>query len=76
MSGAFGIGEVFILLVSAAGIGASVFWVLMIIECATKEPAEGNDKLVWILIILFTHWVGALTYYFVRRPQRIAQLGA
>ena len=76
MSGSFGLGEMFILLVAVVGLGASVFWVLMIIECATKEPAEGNDKLTWILIIIFTHWIGALIYYFVRRPQRIAQFGA
>jgi hypothetical protein len=67
------IGE---LLFAALVLGASVFWVFMIIECATKEPAQGNDKLIWILIIIFTHWIGALIYYFVRRPERIAQLGA
>ena len=76
MSGEFGGGEVFFLLFAAVALAASVFWVLMIIECATKEPAEGNDKLIWILIIVFTHWIGALIYYFVRRPQRIAQFGA
>jgi prolipoprotein diacylglyceryltransferase len=51
------------------------FWIWMIIDCATKEPSEGNDKLVWIVIIVFTQIIGALIYYFVRRPQRIAQLG-
>jgi hypothetical protein len=58
------------------GIGGTIFWVVMIIECATKEPNLGNDKLIWILIIIFTHWIGALIYYFVRRPQRIQELGA
>ena len=68
--------EAFTMLFAALMVGATVFWVLMIVECATKEPAEGNDKLIWILIIVFTHWIGALIYYFVRRPQRIAQFGA
>jgi len=76
MSGSLGLGEVFFLLIALIGLAASVFWVWMIIDCATKEPAEGNDKLVWILIIVFTHWVGSLIYYFIRRPQRIAQFGA
>ena len=76
MSGSLGLGEIFILLVAVVGLAASVFWVWMIVECATKEPAEGNDKLVWVLIIVFTHWVGATIYYLVRRPQRIAQFGA
>ena len=57
-------------------IGGTIFWVLMIIECATKESSQGNNKLIWILIIIFTHWIGALVYYLVRRPQRIAELGA
>jgi hypothetical protein len=48
----------------------------MIIECATKESSQGNTKVIWILIIVLTHWIGALIYYFVRRPQRIAELGA
>jgi hypothetical protein len=67
---------IFHLLIAALLLAACVFWVFMIIECATKEPASGNGKLIWILIIIFTHSIGALIYYFVRRPQRIADLGA
>ena len=67
---------IFHLLLLALVLGASVFWVCMIIDCATKEPARGNEKIIWILIIILTHWIGALIYYFVRRPQRIAELGA
>ena len=70
------IGAALTLLFAALVLGGSFFWVFMIIECATKEPTHGNDKLIWILIIIFTHWIGALIYYFVRRPQRIAQFGA
>jgi hypothetical protein len=76
MSGALGMADLFLLLVALFGLVASIFWVWMIIDCATKEPAQGNDKLVWILIIVFTHWIGALIYYLVRRPQRMAQLGS
>jgi len=76
MTGSLGMAEIFFLLVAVLGIAASVFWVWMIIDCATNEPAEGNDKLVWILIIVFTQRIGALIYYLVRRPQRIARLNA
>jgi len=55
---------------------ALIFWISMIVECATKEPSQGNDKIVWIVIIVFTQLIGALIYYFVRRPQRIAQYGS
>jgi hypothetical protein len=64
---------IFFVVVWMAG---TFFWIVMIAECATKESVRGNDKLIWILIIIFTYWIGALIYYFVRRPQRIAELGA
>ena len=47
-----------------------LFWLWMLVDCATKESDEGNTKIVWILIIVFTHIIGAVVYYFVRRPQR------
>ena len=60
------------LLISIAG---TVLWIWMIVDCATKEPSEGNDKIVWILIIVFTHVIGALIYLLVRRPTRIREHG-
>jgi hypothetical protein len=70
----FGIFELLIVLV--IGFGGTIFWIWMIVECATKEPAQGNDKIVWILIIVLAQWIGALVYFFVRRPQRIARFGS
>jgi len=51
------------------------FWIWSIVDCATKEPSEGNDKLIWILIIVLTGWIGSLIYLLVRRPQRIKEYG-
>ena len=56
-------------------IAGTAFWVWMIIDCATHEPNEGNNKIVWIVIILLTHVIGALIYFLVRRPQRIQEIG-
>jgi len=53
-----------------------VFWIWMLVDCATKEPSQGNDKIIWILIIVFTHWIGALIYFLVRRPERKKLFGA
>ena len=54
---------------------ASVFWIWMLIDCAMNEPNEGTSKIVWILIILFTHFLGAGIYFLARRPERMRQLG-
>jgi hypothetical protein len=59
----------------AIGILGSIFWIWMLIDCLTKEPDEGNSKLVWALVIFFTHFVGAAIYFFARRPERRALYG-
>jgi hypothetical protein len=46
-----------------------------LIDCAVNEPSEGNDKLIWIIILIFTHALGALIYRFARRPERIRVYG-
>lgn len=50
-------------------------WIWMIIDCATNEPSEGSDKIVWLLVIVLLGWLGALIYFFARRPARIRTLG-
>ena len=58
------------------GLAFVAFWIWMLVDCATKEPSQGNDKLIWILVIIFTHWIGALIYFLVRRPERKRLMGA
>jgi len=62
----------FIFLISMALFG---FWVLMLVDCLKNEPSEGNDKIVWLLVIILLNWVGALIYLLVRRKDRINQTG-
>ena len=51
-SSGIGIPELLILLMFALpAIGGTILWIWMIVDCATKEPSAGNDKLIWILII-------------------------
>lgn len=64
-----------ILIFFVIGLLATAFWIWMLIDCATKEPGQGNDKVVWVIIIVFTQIIGALIYYFVRRPKRKAEFG-
>ena len=75
--GGLGLPELLVFLcVVVIGNGATGFWILMLIECATKEPDTGRTKVVWILILVFTHIIGAAIYFFfVRRPKRIRELG-
>ena len=50
----------FFLAMITLALAGTVLWIWMLIDCATNEPSEGGDKIVWILVILFTHGLGAL----------------
>lgn len=57
------------------GLLITFFWGAMLVDCATREPKEGNDKIVWVIIIVFTSLIGAALYLFIRRPQRLIEAG-
>ncbi len=42
-----------------------VFWILMIVDCAQRKFKQENDKIVWILILIFLSFLGAILYYFI-----------
>jgi sterol desaturase/sphingolipid hydroxylase (fatty acid hydroxylase superfamily) len=65
-------GALFVVPFLLIGLAALAFWIWMIIDCVTNEPSTGNDKIVWVIIILFAQIVGAVIYYFLRhRPRRM-----
>jgi hypothetical protein len=56
-------------------VGLMVLWIWTLIDCIKNEPTEGNERIVWVVVIAVTHWIGALIYLIVRRPQRRIILG-
>ena len=65
----------FMLIWSVLGIAAFGLWLWMLIDCITKEPSEGNDKVIWIIVIVLLGGLGALIYLLARRPARIKLQG-
>ena len=57
------------------GLGGTIFWIWMLIDAATKEPGDDNEKIVWVIVIALTHLLGAILYFLIRRPARIAKYG-
>ncbi len=64
--------EIWIIFFIALNIAGTIFWIYVFIDCTTQEI--GQDKLMWIVILLLTYWVGSLAYYFYQRPKRLALL--
>jgi len=52
------------------GLACFVLWIWMLIDCLTNNGIPGSEKVAWVLVIIFTHFLGALIYFFVGRPKR------
>jgi len=44
---------------------AAIFWIWMLIDCLTNNFKKDIDKLIWAVVIIFLHVLGALIYYLV-----------
>lgn len=42
-----------------------IFWIFMIIDCAKRKFMQDWEKILWILIMIFGTWIGAIVYFFV-----------
>jgi hypothetical protein len=51
------------------GILLSVFWIIEIIDVARREFVDPNMKVVWLLVVILVHTLGAIIYYFVGKKQ-------
>ena len=58
----------------ALSLAITAFWVWMLVDCLTNMDSKGKDKIIWILVIVFTNLICALVYYFVQRPKN--QIGS
>jgi len=46
------------------------FWIWMLVDCISNEPAEGNDRFIWVIVIALAGAIGAVIYLIARRPAR------
>jgi hypothetical protein len=63
------LGLLFILIplvMLAAMVFLLVFWILMLID-AIKRPLAEQEKIVWIIVLALTGFIGAIIYYFLVR---------
>jgi Phospholipase_D-nuclease N-terminal len=68
-AGIFGFFCLFYIVLLVLVLAAKIFWIIMIIDVARREFPEQNTKLVWLLVVIFGSFIGALVYNFVGKPQ-------
>lgn len=64
-----GLGVIFMVFVWGLAALAFVFWIWMLVHAITNKGLTDVEKIVWVLVVLFLHFLDALIYFFVGRPK-------
>ena len=67
--GFIGLWMLFIVVMWIIALGGLVLWVIMLIDVVQRDDSQfpnpgGNERMVWILVVALTGWIGGLVYYF------------
>ena len=46
------------------------FWIWMLISAIQNKGLTEGEKVAWVLVVIFLHWLGALVYFVVGHPRR------
>ncbi|MBA2396248.1 MAG: PLDc N-terminal domain-containing protein [Ktedonobacteraceae bacterium] len=65
---------IILLIILGVIIAVTIFWIWMLVDCATNKRISSSQKLLWILAIVFTHLLGAILYFFLGRSARQPQI--
>jgi phosphoglycerol transferase MdoB-like AlkP superfamily enzyme len=56
---------------------AIIFWLFMLYDCLQRDAGNfpgtgGNEKLIWVIALVFLNFIGAVLYYFMVKMQDIS----
>jgi 4-amino-4-deoxy-L-arabinose transferase-like glycosyltransferase len=47
-------------------------WIIAFIDIL-RSDFEGNNKLIWLLVVIFVPFIGLIAYFFIGRKQKIKE---
>ncbi len=65
----FDYGLIFLFLV--IGLATLFLWIIALISILRNEFPGSNDKLVWVLAVMFMPFIGSILYFLIGRNNRI-----
>ena len=46
------------------------FWIWMLISAVQNKGLTDGEKIAWVLVMVFVHFLGSILYFFVGHPKR------
>jgi hypothetical protein len=53
------------------GLGGLIIWIYALVDIVKSEFRSPNDKIVWVLIVLFATLIGAILYLAIGRRNKL-----
>jgi len=70
------LGLLAILFVGLVVLAAFVFWIWMLIHAIRNKGLTDMERLMWVVVVLFLHFLGALLYFFIGRTKEFEPVNA
>ncbi len=58
--------------IGAFSIVSLLFWIIGLVHCLTNKALQGNDKIVWVLVVILLNALGTLLYFFLAPNPELA----
>lgn len=70
----FGLVEIMIFPILALffvplGLAMLAFWIWMLVHAIQNKGLSDSERIAWVLVIAFLHFLGAVIYFFAGRPK-------
>jgi hypothetical protein len=69
-------GILFALVLFPIALAAFVFWICMLVSAIQNKGLSDTERIVWVLVVILLHILGAILYFFLARPKRNTPVGA
>jgi len=50
------------------GLASTVFWIVALVDAIRRQFDSDTTKVIWVCVIIFLHFLGAIIYWFGGRP--------
>jgi Phospholipase_D-nuclease N-terminal len=46
-----------------------IFWIWMLIDAITNKSLSGNEKILWVVVVILLPCLGPILYFFIGRKK-------
>ena len=61
-------GVALLLFCVVLGLATTVFWIVALVDAIRRQFDSDTTKIIWVCVIFFLHFLGAIIYWFGGRP--------